>query len=92
MTELDKIGEKVRICFDAITAALEETGLTAEEIAQFQEYLDRQDAIMPLTDPTQYIRGGQEAIVVARERVTAVKNCLLIREIELEIIKVRKGR
>lgn len=92
MTELNEIGEKICFCFTAITAALKETGLTAEDLAQFERYLDRQETMMPMTDPTTYIHGGQAGIELAQARAIAVKNCMLINEAEQAIINHKKRK
>lgn len=92
MTELDVIGKKICTCFEAMTAAVKETGLTQEEIARFREFLDKQDTVMPMTDPTAYIRGGHDAIEFAQARLTAVKNCMTINETEQAFLKARQGR
>jgi hypothetical protein len=92
MTELTKIGEKICTCFDAINAAIVDLGLTTEEIALFEKYLDQQETAMPMTDPTTYMRGGQAAIELAQARTIAVKNCMLINEAEQAIIKINTNR
>jgi len=92
MTELTEIGDKICFCFNAITAAVKETGLTAEDLARFERYLDQQETMMPMTDPTQYMRGGQAAIELGQARAIAVKNCMLINEAEQAIIKINEGK
>lgn len=85
MTELEEIGTKICTCFDAISTVIESVNLTTEEIDRFGRYLDELEISMPITDPTQYLHGGQAAIALGQSRAIAVKNCILILEAELAI-------
>ncbi len=76
LTELTVIGAKISTSYDALAAAVKSLGLTEDELRAFQEYLQEQDTVMPLTDPTRYRDMGSAAIVQAGKRVEVLLDAL----------------
>ena len=63
-----EIGGRIAECFTIIDAAVQGSCLTDEDLAKFLEYVECQDALLPLFNPTLYRDAGQKTIPIARER------------------------
>lgn len=71
--ELNNIGNRINLCISIV-----ETTISIEELNEFQKYIDEQEAIFPLLNPTAYMAGGSDALSLANKRVKALKNLLKI--------------
>ena len=66
---MDKVKKNGRIFLDA--------PLTLDEVDIFIEYIHQQDALLPMTDPTLHMHGGQEMLEQARRHAEGFRALLL---------------
>lgn len=81
------LGKKLHIWAKAITYGVDQikgddriyldAPLTLDEVDVFLEYVSQQEALLPLTDPTAYMHGGQKTLEQARERAKGFRALLL---------------
>ena len=77
MIELLAIGIKINKAIEAIW----KYGLTIEELEEFEEYINRQETVMPLTDPSSF-RKHSKLFDKAKERVRLLKPVIKLKEEE----------
>jgi hypothetical protein len=69
--DLKKIGEKIGFVYSLIEPII--NTINQNELNKFQNYLNTQDAIAPIFNPTYYRNQGIKEIEIARERVSLLK-------------------
>lgn len=74
--ELTEIGTAIDNIITESKRILLHTGLKTEDLDAFEEYLDHQDVVMPLLNPTAYMHGGAKAIPIAQSRLEAVRKLM----------------
>lgn len=67
--ELNNIGNRINLCISVV-----ERLISIEELNEFQKFIDEQEAIFPLLNPTAYMACGCDALSLANKRVKALKN------------------
>ena len=77
MIELLAIGLKIN---KAIEVAWN-FGLTIKELEKFEEYINRQETVMPLTDPSSFQKHGK-LFNKAKERIELLKSIIKLKEKE----------
>ncbi len=65
---MQQIGEKIGLVMQSLAINIVAMDLTRSDIEAFMAYLDEQDAIMPLIDPTAWQRAGRHGIPKAKRR------------------------
>ena len=76
---LTDIGRRINECFVYV-----KENISLEELAEFQEYISEQEALMPLLQPTAWRNGGSKGLQLAGQRVKLLKNLLEAEEKLLE--------
>jgi hypothetical protein len=61
---------------EAINGAIAESDLKKEDLDAFTEYLENQDVLMPLLNPTAYKRLGANGIPLAQARVEVIRKLI----------------
>lgn len=77
---MQEIGSRIGETFTQIEMIIMITGLTLEDLKKFDAYLDNQDTMMPLINPTYWMKGGDKQIKEARERVEALRSIIPVIE------------
>lgn len=54
MSELDIIGIQIGACIQQIIEMVQQSGLTQEDLNKFEQYVNRQESIGAIFDPTAY--------------------------------------
>lgn len=72
------IAQAVAIVIRTAQQAIEATGLTADDMDRFFEEHARSDALMPLVDPTAWMRGGKEELDAIRHRGNLVRSLVTL--------------
>ena len=78
MIELTTIGDKVNNAIEAVW----KSGLNIEELEKLEEYIAKQEAILPLTDPIFIQRDGFKLLDRAKERIRLLKPIVQLEEKE----------
>jgi hypothetical protein len=76
--ELTEIGASIDKIITESNRVLQHTGLRKEDLDTFAEYLEEQDALMPMLNPTAYMNGGAKAIPLAKARVEVVRKLMAV--------------
>jgi len=79
MSELLAIGIKINKAIEAIW----KHGLTIEELEEFEDYINRQETVMPLTDPSSFQKHGK-LFDKAKERIRLLKPVIELKEKEVK--------
>lgn len=74
--ELVEIGASIDQIVKESNRILQHTGLTKADLAAFERYLEEQDALMPMMNPTAWMQGGAKAIPLAKARVELVRKIM----------------
>jgi hypothetical protein len=74
--ELSDIGTSINTIITESRRVILHTGLRKEDLDAFEEYLEHQDTVMPLLNPTEYMHGGAKAIPIAQSRVEAIRKMM----------------
>jgi len=72
------IGIKIGKCFDTLQEVVD--SISADELSDFGQYLEHMDTVMPVTDPTLYMRRGMNDVTQARQRLA------ILRRLKKEVI------
>ena len=80
MKELTEIGEKVN---DSINAVWK-LGLNIEELGKLEEYINYQETMLPLVDPSFIQQGGFKLLDQAKKRIELLKPIILLKQEEAE--------
>jgi hypothetical protein len=76
--ELTEIGASIDKVITESKRVLQHTELKKDELDAFAQYLEEQDAMMPMLNPTAYMQGGAKAIPIAKARVEAVRKLMAV--------------
>ncbi len=68
LENLKEIAKKICKAYEAVA-----NGITPNELDVFESYVSQQEVMVPLLDPTGYMRGKDKLINAARRRVEALK-------------------
>lgn len=74
--ELVEIGASIDKIITESNRVLQHTGIQKEDLDAFASYLEEQDTLMPMLNPTAYMQGGAKAIPLAKARVELVRKLM----------------
>lgn len=69
--KLTDIGRRINKCFMYLKA-----NISLEELSEFEQYIEKEEVLMPLLLTTAYINGGSKALELVKQRVALLKNLL----------------
>lgn len=72
------VSQAVALVIRTAQQAIEQVGLTEADVTQFLDEAVRTETLMPLVDPTGWLRGGQEAIDEGKARGGVVRRLLAL--------------
>lgn len=84
--DLADIGHKIGNVFMDVQASLEANNLTMEDLDAFERYVEQQDAVMSIFNPTAWMNGGPTMIKLSREQVRILKDFEKFKEMGRENI------
>ena len=74
--ELTEIGASIDKIITESRRVLFHTGLQKEDLDAFADYLEEQDTLMPMLNPTAYMQGGSKGIPLAKARVEMIRKLM----------------
>lgn len=66
--ELRDIGRRINECFLDV-----KTNMTTDDLDRFDAYINEQEVLMPLLQPTKFRDGGSGAMTHTKERIAALR-------------------
>lgn len=86
--DIGEIGKRIGKVIAITQTALALSGLTGEHLSQMARYVEQQETIGPLMDPTRFARGnGFESVKRVRARVRVLKSVMELRDTRADIDK-----
>jgi len=73
--KLTKIGQKI----DEAIKAVQKIGLRKKELEEFENYINHQETILPIVDPTSYIKNSKN-LDKAKIRIRLLKPIIQLKE------------
>ncbi len=67
LEELNEIAKRISIAYEGVSAVI-----SKEEVENFAKYVEEQDTMMPLLNPTNYMNGGHENLQKVHKRIEAL--------------------
>lgn len=78
MSKLLKIGEKINNAIQAVW----NTKLTIKELEEFEAYINHQETVLPIMDPSFIQKHGFKMFNEAKERIKRLKPIIQLKSIE----------